>query len=190
MVKHFNKGVLRGRILDLADRKTHSKNKKPYGDFKVFCSSGEYGDITVRARFWGSQFTDFKKAYRELPDTQFHLEGHVGLLEHRGEQLWCFNAYKYRPWVPSGEDQARASFILMGECVVNFETFELHHVREHPTYPVDHLFKFPAPQIESDATPPDIVTVYGHFVDPDRKFGGMGDVEPMIEKVTIKERRS
>lgn len=189
--RHFNKGTVRGRIIELKDRKTHSANKKPYGDCKVFCSSVEYGDVTVRLRFWGAQYPDLKQAYKDVPDAQFHLQGHVGLIDHRGEKLWAFNAFKYKLWVPVPEkDEARASFIIMGECRANFETFELQHVREDDRFPVDHLFKFPLPALESDASPPDLVTVYGHFKDAHNKFGGDGIIEPMIEDVTIKERRS
>ena len=189
---HFNKGVVRGRIIDLRDRKTKAPGRKPYGDIKVHCPSEEYGDITVRLRFWGSDYADLKEAHKkstkQKDNIMFHFAGHVGIVVMREVPVIVFNAYKFKPWVPSIGDEARASFIIEGINQANFGEFELHHIREDNSFPVDCVFKFPELDERWGSGPNDRLVVYGHFKDKHAKYGGSGEVQPDIEDVTIKER--
>lgn len=187
--RHFNKGVVRGRIIDLKPRKT-TTNKKPYLELKVFCPSSSYGDITVKVRFWGPEVEALKAAYKERKDGMFYFhEGDVAMLESRGRKFLGFNAYKFMPWSESPEDQPRASFILEGILDVAFEKFSIRHIREGGSFPVNALFDFPEPDFPTEALPPDRVTVYGHLKDLNAKWGSTGETEPIIEKLDIRERR-
>jgi len=184
---HFNKGVVRGRILELKVRKT-TANKKPYLELKVFCPSGVYGDITVKVRFWGPEVEALKAAYKERKGGMFYFhEGDVAMLESRGRKFLGYNAYKFRPWAESPEDQPRASIIIEGVLEVDFEKFSIRHIRGG-SFPVNAVFDFPEPEFETEATPGDRVTVYGHLKDRHARFGSTGEAEPVIEEIQIRER--
>ena len=182
---HFNKGVVRGRITEFRVRKTKG-NKKPYGELKVFCSSIAYGELTIRLRFWGKHLEDLKTAHKG-PVENFYFTGHVGIFNLRGEDLVVFNAYTFKPWMQTHDDQPRASFIIEGRNHADFGGFELRHIREDANYPVDDIFKFPELDEAWGVGPGDLIQVYGHFRDKHAKFGGSGEIELGIEELTIKE---
>ena len=71
----------------------------------------------------------------------------------------------------------------------NHDHFELHHIKDHSRYPKDFLFKFPRIEDAWGVDIHDRVVVYGHFKDKHIKHGGSGEIEPMVEDVTIKEKK-
>jgi len=105
-----------------------------------------------------------------------------------GRKFLGFNAYKFRPWAESPKDQPRASIIIEGVLEVAFEKFSIRHIREGGGFPVNALFDFPEPEFQTEASPGDRVTVYGHLRDPHAKWGSTGETEPIIEELEIRER--
>ena len=189
MADNFNRGVVRGSIRSMSVRKTE-KNNIPYGDIRVFCSSKEYGDLTVRVRFWGKELPSLQAAIKENAAGKYWFDGDLAILKKRGEETLCFNAYKFKPWVPAEDDEARASFIIEGIVKASFETFELHYVKKHSQYSKDFTFIFPAIDEAWGVDIDDHVTVAGHFRDIMQKYGGSGEIEPVIEKVRIKGKKA
>jgi hypothetical protein len=189
MANDFNRGIVRGSITSITIRKTKD-NSKPYGDIKVFCSSKEYGDLTVRVKFWGKELPALQEAIKECPAGKYWFDGDMAILEQRGEEVLIFNAYEFKPWVPAKDDEARATFIIEGIVKANFETFELHYVKKHSIYPKDFTFKFPEIEAAWGVDIDDHVTVAGHIKDIMQKYGGSGEIEPIIEKVRIKNKKA
>ena len=187
-INHFNKGVIRGSITSFKVLKT--KNKISYGDLRIFCPSKEYGDLTVRMRFWGRELASLIDAHKKQPTGKYHFSGDLALLERRGKKILCFNGFRFKPWAPSNDDEPRASFIIEGKVDANHDHFELHHIQEHSLYPKDFVFKFPRIEDGWGVDIHDLVVVYGHFKDIALKYGGSGEIEPMVERVSIKEKKA
>lgn len=189
--QHFSKGVVRGTVQSLKDRKTKSKNKRPYGDMLVHCPSQLYGDITVRVRMWGAAYPVFKTQYKKHPHLMYKFSGHVGQIPRRGDNLFSFNAYNFEAFVVAVDDEPRASFIMEGLVVENSEkVMELNHVREEGKYPLDLNFIFPPAATPEGADPGDRITVYGHMTDLRARWGGSGVCLPVIEDIEIRERNA
>ena len=188
MKESFNRGVVRGSIKGISIRRTE-KNRIPYGDIRVHCSSDKYGDLTVRVRFWGKELTALEAAYKEQPTGKFWFDGDLAILKARGDEELCFNAYKFRPWAVAIDDEPRASFIIEGIVKVNFETFVLHYIKKHSQFPKDFTFTFPAIDDAWGLDIGDRVTVAGHFTDIMLKFGGSGEIAPIIEDIKIKQKK-
>lgn len=187
-IKHFCRGVVRGKILSIKKRAT-KKNKKPFIDLKVSCPSSVYGSVEIRVRMYGKEIGSVLEHYKENPDVMVHLDGNIQIMSKEDRKFLGFQAMKFRPWTATPEDQPRASFIMEGICNSVVDVFTLHHIRELSEFGVDDTYDFLLPEdLPESLSFGDTVKVYGHFKDINAMWGGDGMFTPAIEKIDIRKK--
>lgn len=112
-VKHFNQGIVLGRILAT---KKETAGKTPYLLVTVDCE-GPYGNVRAFCKIWKAKAGPFLKQFKEADHVM--LKGSVAQYDGRGGRKTNFNIFKFVPWDPrqAGNSCYRAKFILVGEVL-------------------------------------------------------------------------
>jgi hypothetical protein len=186
MAKHFNKGVVWGKIKTLKTRTTKA-NGKPYAELRILCPSEGCGDVLVYARLWGKiKVEAVKKAFKSNPGQAYKFKGLLSQFKKSDKVLTGFNLFSLEPT----DDLVglRAVFILVGgleERHYNGGTALLKvRVKQGGDYPTDDLFEIYAS--EKAAEQLDVlalVQVKGKMRDMDAEWGSSGDLRPFADEM-------
>lgn len=136
-IKHFNKGVVFGRLSDLVIKT--SENNKKYMQLHLECPNDLHGDTRVYGRLWGDDRVEqllgaLKKDGKLMKGTGLRLEGFFS--QYDGEDGQRLNNFTFFKWKPFTGAEYRAAFILTGQIEDAYETEEgegaihLHIVRK------------------------------------------------------------
>jgi len=116
MAKHFNKGVVFGRLAGLERKR--SENGKPYIQIYLECPNDLHGDAKVYGRMWGEDRIDgfmagLNKDGKLMMGTPLRLEGFFS--QYDAEDGRRLNNYTFFSWKTYEKDEEyRATFILRG----------------------------------------------------------------------------
>lgn len=136
-IKHFNKGVVFGRLSDLKEKTSDSENKTKYLQINLECPNELHGDTKIYGRLWGDERIDvllktLNQNGKLMKGTALRLEGFFGQYDDsEGRRL---NNYSFFKWKHINSSEFRAAFILTGEIkeayILNGEgCIHLHIVR-------------------------------------------------------------
>lgn len=111
--KHFNQGIVLGRILET---KKQQAGKTSYLLVTVDCD-GPYGDVRSFCKIWKDKAGPFFKQFKK--GDYVKLTGSVAQYDGRGGRKTNFNIFKFVPWDPRLDENSchRAKFILLGDVV-------------------------------------------------------------------------
>lgn len=118
MIKHFNKGVVFGRLSDLKEKTADSENKTRYLQLNLECPNELHGDTKIYGRLWGDDRIDnllktLNQNGKLMKGTALRLEGFFG--QYDGEDNRRLNNYTFFKWKLINSAEYRAAFILTGE---------------------------------------------------------------------------
>lgn len=108
--KHFNKGVVYGRVAEVKEEKTREKEKF-YISFQVIINSPRSGSLRAFCRMYGDRAEEFLKYYKKNPRAPYRLQGIFSQYKKDEDFLSNFTIHEWEE--RAGED--RAFFVLRAE---------------------------------------------------------------------------
>lgn len=112
-MKHFNMGVVVGRIASVEQKKSRGDGK-PYLQIQFDCFNDTYGSIKAYGRLWGEAKIDaFMDQFKKHSGAVYRFKGFFKQYDdEEGLRLSNFSFYE---WAVSSANVLRAIFILVGE---------------------------------------------------------------------------
>ncbi len=198
--KHFNKGVIFGRLVGV-EKKTSEGGRK-YLQLQFECPNMVHGDAKVFGRMWGEERIEpFLKELKDergvlMMGAKLKMEGFYNQYDGDGQRLSSYTLYK---WAFYEGNEFRATFILRGVVEDVYENDEgegvLHLHLSRPgnneqTVEEDFLLYAEDPQILAGVSPGQTVHVKGVIAEQGEEdyFGETSGVfKPYIKVIEIKE---